>query len=265
MRVVVLTGSFQTCSLYVRRLAQEPSIDVAMVVYNQGQIANPSRWRKRKFKKLLQIGPLGAINGMRIRRWFGEDLHPLLEVEDLDVVAQRHGIRFEQTPTLNCPHTVDLFKQADADIGLSLGNGYIGKRVFSTPRHGMLNIHHEVLPRFQGAQSVIWQIYEGSTQTGYTIHEIDQHIDTGRILYQETMPIQFKPTLGETVSHNYARLYLASVDGLVYTLTHYEALVAKAQPQGHGRSYTTPSFWQFLRMKRRHKHFYQAAAQRHPG
>jgi folate-dependent phosphoribosylglycinamide formyltransferase PurN len=45
----------------------------------------------------------------------------------------------------------------------------------------MINIHHELLPEFLGAQSVLWQLHEGSTKTGFTIHRID---DPGWLFYE---------------------------------------------------------------------------------
>ncbi len=118
-------------------------------------------------------------------------------------------------------------------------------------------LHHEVLPRFQVAQSVTWPIYEGLTETGYTTHRIDRRIDTGDILYQEKMPLQLKPTLGETVNANVSRLYEASVEGLVGVVNTFTELAASAKPQAGGRSFTTPTFWQYLRMVRQHRKLYR--------
>lgn len=256
MRVVVLTSlprSLVSCC--IPRLAEEPEIELAMIVYNEGQTVDLWKQRKRKIRKTLKIGPLGALNGVRIRPWF--DVSSRLNVEELDTVADRFGVRLERTPTINCQRTIDLFTEAGAELGLSLGNPYIGQQVYSIPEHGMINIHHEVLPQFQGAQSVIWQIYEGSTETGYTIHRIDRHIDTGDILYQETMPIQLKPTLEETVSASLVRLYEASAEGLVNVINNFNELAASAKPQGGGRSFTTPTFWEYLRMVRQHRRLYR--------
>jgi methionyl-tRNA formyltransferase len=111
-------------------------------------------------------------------------------------------------------------------------------------------LHHEVLPRFQGAQSATWPIYEGSTETGYTMHRTDRRIHTGGIPYQEKMPLQLKPSLGETVNADVYRPYEASVEGLVDVINNFTELAASAKPQAGGRSFTTPTFWQYLRMVR---------------
>jgi len=234
-------------------LHESPELEVAKVVFCEGGVANPARNRRRKLEKMLRIGPLGALNGIRMRRWYGEDLQRALPVRDLDEVASELGLVVETTRTINSEQTRALFREAEADLGLSLGNSYIGKKVYSIPRLGMLNIHHEILPKFRGAQGVIWQIHEGSRETGYTIHEIDSSIDTGRILYQERVPIVFRESLNRTVTETYARVYAASARGLVHTLENYEALCIESAPQGPGDTYTTPTFLQYLRMLREHR------------
>ncbi|GAB4473976.1 MAG: hypothetical protein Kow00124_13490 [Anaerolineae bacterium] len=259
MDVIILTTQASAlASVCLPHLVEAPGIRVKLIVNSQGIPPSRRRFIQRKLQKTLEVGPLGMLNGLRISRWYTRDTARLLGVEPLEQLAARYGIPFEVTATTNSPHTRDLFRRAEADLGLSLGNDYIAKSVFSIPRLGMINIHHELLPAFRGAQSVIWQLYEGSTETGYTIHQIDSHIDTGHLLYRETMPIELKPTLRETVSHNYARLFRASAAGLVYTITHYDELLSAAQPQGEGRSFTTPTFKQFRRMVRQHRRLYRA-------
>ena len=258
MRVIILTSHLEgLASLCIPYLADIPEIEIVKIVYNEGRDSNVRRELRRKIKKTIKIGILGAMNGIRMRRWFGEDAYSRLNIERLDVLANRLGVHFETTPTINCQRTVDLFAKANAVLGVSLGNGYIGRRIFSIPKHGMINIHHEILPEFQGAQSIIWQVYEGTLMTGYTIHQIDRRIDTGDILYQERISIDLRPTLRETVSHNCARLYEASAKGLVNVIINYPELVANAVHQRGGRSFTTPTFWQYLQMVRQHRRLYR--------
>jgi methionyl-tRNA formyltransferase len=151
-------------------------------------------------------------------------------------------------PVINCQATIDLFKSAAPDLALSLGNSYISPRIFSIPRYGMLNIHGEILPDFQNAQSVIWQIYERSSETGYTIHKIDRKIDTGEIVKQERFPILFKSSLSETVSVTCAEILHRACQGLIDLLNDFEFHFNNAKPQGKGKSYTTPSLRQFIRI-----------------
>lgn len=266
MRVVILTSSFHGLASYcIPFLMKESKIEIAMIIYNEGQVFDAQKGHKRTIRKVFKIGPLGAINGIRMRRWFREDTIGYLNIERLDIVAKKFGIPLKRTSSINCQRTIDLFNEANPELGLSLGNGYIGRSIFLIPKYGMINIHHEVLPQFQGAQSIIWQIYEGSSETGYTIHQIDSHIDTGEILYQERMSIELKPTLHETVSYNYARLYEASVKGLVKVIKNYNVFKINAKEQIGGRTFTTPNFWQYVRMFYNHKRLYKECSLKKSG
>jgi methionyl-tRNA formyltransferase len=137
---------------------------------------------------------------------------------------------------------------ANPDLGLSLGNNYIGSKIFSLPLFGMLNIHGEILPAFQNAQSVIWQLYEESSETGYTIHKIDKKIDTGEIVKQEAFPIIFKSSLSETVSVTNYEILKKSATGLIEVLNNFDQYYQNAKPQGKGKAYTTPSLSQFIKI-----------------
>lgn len=251
MKVVILTSSDGgTAAHHLPYLLKSSLIEVTMVIVSGTQIANKRKFYQRKFKKMLQIGLFGALNGIRMRKWFNEDVEQYASMTNLRKQCEQQGIPYHETPMINCRNTEDLFKNANADIGLSLGNGYIGKKVFSVPANGMLNIHHEILPQYKNAQSIIWQLYNGSSNTGYTIHKIDKGIDTGEIIYQEIVPIGFKDTLADTIAYTSALLLKASAVGLVYTLEHFEELSKKSIHQTGGTAYTTPSIRQYFRIKK---------------
>jgi methionyl-tRNA formyltransferase len=167
------------------------------------------------------------------------------------MLCKRLDIPYQETPFIGHPDTVKLFREANADLGISLGNPYIPTKVFSVPRFGMINIHGEILPQFQNAQSVIWQIYEGSKMTGYTIHKIDNRIDTGDILLQESFPIPLRDTLEQTVREGVDEILRKAGQGLAVVVNDFHALESGAKPQGKGKSYTTPSFTQFREMVRK--------------
>ncbi len=212
------------------------------------------RGLRRQLRKARKIGPFGALNGLRLRGWYTHK-----NVEDIAAVAERHSIPLVETETVNSQGTRDAFRECDADLGLSLGNGYIDSSVFTLPRYGMVNVHNELLPEFQGAQSIIWPIYEGVEETGFTIHQIDEHIDTGEILYQERLPIQFYPTLRETVERNLEKSRSRVPEAMRLVCENYEQLKARAIRQERGRAYTTPTLRQFIRMRRNHAQMYRRA------
>ncbi|MDI1235306.1 MAG: formyltransferase family protein [bacterium] len=254
MKILILTSALNgTAAHHLEVILKEPSIQVVSVIYSQG--APKSFYKKafQKFRKILKIGLLGALNGIKMRKWYHEDVSKYVKIQNLEDLCKANRVPFSKTMSINSEDTIELFKASGAEIGISLGNGYITNKIFTILPEGMLNIHHEILPEFQNAQSVIWQIYNGSNKTGYTIHKINKKIDTGEILYQKELPIIFKGTLAETVSASYAEVLKQSAIGLVTVLKDYRFFLKSAVVQRVGHTYTTPSFTQFLKMKRQFK------------
>jgi len=187
-----------------------------------------------------------------MRDWYADK-----DADDIHMVCRDFNVGLSETPFINCETTEEAFRQANADLGLSLGNGYIPKSVFSIPKFGMVNIHTEILPDFQGAQSIIWPIYEGRKETGFTIHQISNKIDKGVILFQKRYPIQFCSTLRETVEMNLKTARMNIPEAFSYVCQNYTSLAGESISQEDRRSYTTPSIWQFFRMARNHRKMYK--------
>ena len=68
--------------------------------------------------------------------------------------------------------------------------------VLTLPRHGCLNIHGSVLPRWRGAAPIHRAIEAGDTETGITIMQMDAGLDTGDMLLVQRMPIHGDDTTG---------------------------------------------------------------------
>lgn len=247
LRVVILCeGNSGMAANCLPALVGNDRVEVVAVV-----MATPKRRsRMRLVKKVLKIGLLGAVNGIRMRKWYSDG-----EV-DLAADCARLGVPCYRDVLQNSPELVDLLKSLSADLGLSLGNGFISPRVFQVPRYGMINVHSEVLPAYQNAQSIIWPIYCNDPYTGFTIHEIERKIDGGRILFQERVPIDFRRTLEETVRVNRRKVEEMIPAALAQVCAEFHEFRSKAVGQADGHSYTTPSIWQYWRMARNNRRFY---------
>jgi methionyl-tRNA formyltransferase len=246
MKVIVLAGSKTgVAALHLKRLLESGSAQVVAVVYSEGRTLNRRKFWIRKAKKAMRIGIFGVLNGFRIRKWF--EYHTDYSIKDL---CDEHGVSFYTTPSINHSSTEKIFIDSRADLGVSLGNGYIATRIFTIPRLGMVNIHHEILPDFQNAQSVLWALFEGKKQTGFTIHRINQQMDAGDILYVRKNEMVFGKTLQDTVIMNVHNSYKQSAHKLPEVLASFETYCLEAQPQPPGKTYTTPGFFAWLRMQK---------------
>jgi methionyl-tRNA formyltransferase len=252
MRLIVLTSDrFGTASNSVPTIHDSASCSIIRVVISRGK--SPNRWRLwlRKSKKTTQIGLLGALNGIRMRKWYHTD------AEDLKLLCERLHIPVFETDCTNSDLTTKLFKDAGADLGLSLGNSYISPSIFTIPKYGMINVHGERLPEYKNAQSVIWPIYNCEMTTGLTIHQIERSIDTGKILYAEEYPIVFCEQLSETVRKTVKLTQQKTAPALRYVCENYHTLLSHARTQGGGRKFTTPTIQQFYRMTRNNTVLYE--------
>lgn len=252
LKVVIVTClPRDMASLCLPELAHRDGIDVGGVVLVTGGETKNRRYYWRKLKKVLKIGLLGAWNGKRIRPWFRK------EYEDLKGLCQLHRLPFFEVAQLNGAAMQKLLERLAPDVGLSLGNGFIAERIFSIPKYGFVNVHSEILPQYQNAQSIIWPIYRMDPYSGFTIHEVARKIDAGRILYQKRMPLVIYPKLRDTVYCNKTEIEKLIPGALADVCVNFEHYREKAREQSGGGHYTTPSFWQFLRMVMNNRRLYR--------
>jgi methionyl-tRNA formyltransferase len=261
MRLVVLTSNrFGLASICLTALHDSDRCKVAGVVLCRKARGNGLRAVWKKVKKAGTIGLLGTVIGLYMRRFFAK--YP---TEELETLCARLGVPFFVRHATNCEETASLLRQLSPDLGLSLGNGYIARRIFELPKYGMVNVHLERLPRYRNGRSIIWPIYFMEEDTGFTIHKVDTRIDAGDILHQETQPIIFRPALGQTIAETIDAL-LPRVPIAVRNLCdNYERCAAAAQPQVDGSAFTTPSLSQFLRMIRNNRLLYQRSVEANAG
>jgi methionyl-tRNA formyltransferase len=99
--------------------------------------------------------------------------------------------------------------------------------VLELPRHGAINIHASLLPRWRGATPIQRALLAGDRDTGISIMQMDTGLDTGPVLMQERIPILEDDTLGtlhDRLAELGAKLIVQALDAL-------EAGLVKATPQ----------------------------------
>lgn len=97
------------------------------------------------------------------------------------------------------PAKKELFSYTDflqkADLALIIVCGYkfiIPKEIFLIPESGTINIHPSMLPCYRGQHVINWAIINGENETGVTLHFMDETLDTGDIIVQKAVPIDFE-------------------------------------------------------------------------
>src|SRR5215469_1669467 len=85
------------------------------------------------------------------------------------------------------------------------------------PRHGNINLHASLLPKYRGAAPIQWAIASGEKVTGVTTMRIDEGLDTGDILLQKEMAVAAEDTsvtLAPRLAARGAELMIATLRGL---------------------------------------------------
>jgi len=104
--------------------------------------------------------------------------------------ALQHGLMVLQPATLKTAEIQGVLADLDADVMVVAAYGLIlPKAVLDLPRHGCLNIHASLLPRWRGAAPMQRAILAGDTETGITIMQMDEGLDTGDMLLRQVCTI----------------------------------------------------------------------------
>ena len=105
--------------------------------------------------------------------------------------ALQHSLTIHQPQKIKTPEAKELFASHQADVAVVVAYGKILPPEFlSAPRHGCVNVHFSLLPKFRGAAPVNWAIVNGEDETGVTTMKIVQELDAGPILLQRATRIE---------------------------------------------------------------------------
>lgn len=85
-------------------------------------------------------------------------------------------------------------RRARPDLGVLAGTYILEESVFGIPGLGSVNLHSGKAPEYRGAAPAFWELYNGETQVGITIHEVVRDLDAGRILRQELFLLDPAPS-----------------------------------------------------------------------
>jgi methionyl-tRNA formyltransferase len=164
-----------------------------------------------------------------------------LQASAVKQVALRHGTAVSQPRSLRLdgkyPEDAQAaqlaLQQAAPDVLVVAAYGLIlPSWVLTLPRLGCLNIHASLLPRWRGAAPIHRAIEAGDAQSGITIMQMDEGLDTGAMLRVEIEPIQ----PDDTTARLHDRLATQGAQALLAVLAELEhsqgtALVAVPQPE----------------------------------
>jgi methionyl-tRNA formyltransferase len=115
----------------------------------------------------------------------------------LKVAAQEKGVEVFQFPSLKSEEARTTLKKLAPDLGIMAFVLQFAPQDFvSIPKHGTIQYHPSLLPKYRGPSSINWPIIRGDTKTGLTIFRPTDGLDEGPVILQKETPIGPDDTLG---------------------------------------------------------------------
>jgi len=149
-----------------------------------------------------------------------------LQPSPVKQVALEHNIDVYQPVNFKDPADVAQLEALNADVMIVVAYGLLlPQSVLDAPKHGCLNVHASLLPRWRGAAPIQRCIEAGDKMTGITIMQMDAGLDTGDMLHKITTGI----TLDDTGGSLHDRLAALGPQSLLATLAQLEA--GELQPE----------------------------------
>src|SRR3954470_3844218 len=152
--------------------------------------------------------------------------------------AQNHNLTIEQPDKIkNNPEFRATLERINPDAIIVVGYGrIIPQWMLDLPRHGNINLHGSLLPKYRGAAPIQWAIANGETVSGVTTMLLDAGLDTGPMLLAQAIPVGQE----ETAVDVYENLAEVGAPLMVETLRRLEAGDLKPTHQNHALATHAP-------------------------
>lgn len=151
--------------------------------------------------------------------------------------ARGLGLTVYQPRRVREPEFIETLRKIGPDAIVVAAYGQIlPKEILTLPKYGCINIHASLLPAYRGAAPINWAIIRGERETGITIMQMDEGMDTGAVYLRESVPIGPKDTAG-SLTENLSQLGATMIAA---ALPLIEAGRLKPVPQDHAKATLAP-------------------------
>ena len=161
----------------------------------------------------------------------------ILTAPPVKQLAQSHDIPVYQPRTLRDGSSDALIEQLAPDIIVVVAYGcIIPPQLLHTAKYGCINLHVSLLPKYRGSAPIQWAVLNGDAETGVSIMQLDEGLDTGDVLMVEPVAIDPEETSGEL----FDRVSAVGAKTLVDALAKIEAGQLAPVPQDHSKATLAP-------------------------
>ena len=150
--------------------------------------------------------------------------------------------------SLNNDATSALLKHYQPDLLFVFGTRILKPHVFNSSRRGAINLHTGITPEYRGAKSEFWALYrEDLEMVGFTIHYIDEGIDTGSVLLQRKINVRKDDDDIDLRIRN-IEAAVPAIEQVMTKINSFQGSVIPTENR-HSEVFSTPSIWQYMSPK----------------
>ena len=152
--------------------------------------------------------------------------------------ALERGIPVFQPENLNDDGVFEALSDLKPELSVVVAYGMIvPDRLINMPRHGTINIHGSLLPRYRGAAPMQYSVLNGDSEAGVSIMYITRELDAGDVILQKSIPVGADETFGEL----HDRLSVLGAEALEEAIGLIESGNVNAVPQDSSKATFAPA------------------------
>ncbi|MET9627901.1 methionyl-tRNA formyltransferase [Lentzea sp. NPDC006480] len=145
----------------------------------------------------------------------GEGAYEKIWSDSVEDLAVEHGVEVVVRERPEDQELLDKLKAAEPDVIVACNwRTWIPPQVFALPKHGTLNVHDSLLPKYAGFSPLIWALLNDEKEVGVTAHMMDDTLDAGDIVLQRSVPVGPRDTTADLFEKTLELFGPITVDGL---------------------------------------------------
>ncbi|MBD3276496.1 MAG: methionyl-tRNA formyltransferase [Candidatus Marinimicrobia bacterium] len=152
------------------------------------------------------------------------------------IAAESHGLSVLQPHKLNAPEFLQNLRDQSLDLIVVVAFRILPESCFTIPRHGSINLHASLLPKYRGAAPIQRAIMAGDSTTGVTTFFLKPAVDTGDMLLQKSLEIGLHENAGSV----HDRLAELGAEVLLETVDKIESGEISPTPQADEKATPAP-------------------------
>lgn len=194
MRVILLTHG--GADLVIREICSKPDLRLVGVFIETRRA--PARAFHEKLKRSVKYDGIFETLKKFGSKLFGKNVAEQAEASpDLTAdAAGEHGVPVYFVEDYHAEQSLKMIREANADLGIIFGTNIIKESVFGIPKLGSINLHQGLAPYYRGGPPVFWELFNDEKEVGLTVHFVASQVDTGDIVLQKTVPLEYEASYG---------------------------------------------------------------------